>query len=149
MTEAQILELNFSAIEAMSGLFSIFIGLVSAYIVGLYFFLYKSPVYLKLITFVLLTFSLVFVGQSMSDLETRVFGLIEAWKSVEAKTTGIENLSQIGIPLPIRDALGWLDITPTFYDGTRIAIYTGWFVSLFVYLALFYATFFYRWPDRD
>ena len=55
MTEAQILQLSFSANEAMSTLFSIFFGTVSVYIAGLFFFLYKSPATLKVISFGLLT----------------------------------------------------------------------------------------------
>ncbi len=148
MTEAEILQLTFDVNEAMSSLFSIFFGIISAYIAGLYFFLYKSPLTLKAMAFLLLTFGFLFLGQSMSGVEARLLGIIEAWNSVAVKTTGIEDFKQSTIPLPIRDVLNWLGLKPFSYDGERVVIYTGWITSIFVYFTLFYATFIYKWPER-
>lgn len=148
MTEAEILQLNFSAIDSMANLFSIFFGIVSAYIVCMYFFLYKSPIVIRLAAFVLLTIGLLFLGQSMADIEVRILGLIEAWTLLGSKTTGITSLGQGSVPLPIQDVLDWVGIKTAAYDGTRIAIYTGWIVSAVVYAALIYATFVFRWPAR-
>jgi len=55
MTEAEILQLSFSANEAVASLFSIFFSIVSAYIAGLYFFIYQAPTTLTIIAFGLLT----------------------------------------------------------------------------------------------
>ena len=85
----------------------------------------------------------------MSGIETRILGLIEAWESVRPKATGIADLKHVGIPLPIHDLINWLGITIVPFNGTRLGIYTGWLVSVFVYVALFYATFLYCWPSRS
>lgn len=93
MTEAEILQLSFSANEAVASLFSIFFAIVSAYIAGLYFFIYQAPTTLKVIAFGLLTIGFLFIGQAMSGIEIRILGLVEVWDGLASRTTGIEYLN--------------------------------------------------------
>lgn len=146
MTEADILALSFSANEAVSGLFSIFFGMVSAYIAGLYFFLNRAPLTLKLIAFALLTMGFLFIGQSMAGIESRLFGLVRAWETIGTPTTGIVALNKLSLPLPLRDLFDATGIQLADYDGNRWGMYSGWLLSVLVYVALAYATFVYRWP---
>lgn len=147
MTEAEILALSFSANEAVTSLFSIFFGMVSAYIAGLFFFIHRAPFAIKLIAFTLLTLGFVFIGQAMSGIELRILGLVEAWDRLSTTVTGIERLNNPIVPTPLKDVLEARGIVVPVYQGNRLGIYIGWALSMFVYLALFHATFLYRWPD--
>lgn len=147
MTEAEILQLSFSANEAVASLFSIFFGMVSAYIAGLYFFIHKAPATIKLIAFALVTMGFLFIGQAMSGIEIRILGLVRAWAELNQTATGIAQLNNPILPVPIRDVLSNYGVQVANYEGNRLGIYSGWGLSMLVYLALFYATFFYRWPD--
>jgi hypothetical protein len=148
MTEAEILQLSFNANEAVTNLFSIFFGMVSAYIAGLYFFIHKAPATIKVIAFALLTMGFLFIGQAMSGIEVRILGLVRAWAELKQTTTGIDQLSNPILPVPIRDLLDGYGVQMASYEGNRLGIYSGWVLSMLVYLALFYATFIYRWPDH-
>ncbi len=145
MTEAEILQLSFSANEAVTNLFSTFFAIVSAYLAGLYFFIHKAPTTMKLIAFLLLTIGFVFIGQAMSGIELRILGLVKAWGDLEQTTTGIPQLNNPSLPIPVRDVLAANGMQVAVYDGNRLGIYVGWVLSLLVYLALFYATFIYNW----
>ena len=146
MTEAEILQLSFDANEAVASLFSIFFGVTSAYLAGLYFFIHKAPLTLKIIAFALLTSGFLFIGQAMSGIEIRIFGLIRAWQDLKQTTTGIPQLGNPLLPVPVRDVLDYYGIQVMVYEGVRLGSYAGWAVSLLAYIALFYATFIYRWP---
>lgn len=148
MTEAEILALSFSANEAVSSLFSIFFGMVSAYIAGLYFFLHRAPVMLKVIAFGLLTLGFIFIGQAMSGIEMRILGLVEAWDGLSNRVTGIGKLNNPIMPTPVRDVLEARGIVVPIYEGNRLGIYIGWALSAIVYLALAFATFLLRWPEE-
>jgi hypothetical protein len=148
MTEAEILQLSFNANEAVTNLFSIFFGMVSAYIAGLYFFIHKAPATIKVIAFALLTMGFLFIGQAMSGIEVRILGLVRAWAELKQTTTGIDQLSNPILPVPIRDLLDGYGVQMASYEGNRLGIYSGWVLSMLVYLALFYATFIYRWRDH-
>ncbi len=88
-----------------------------------------------------------FIGQSMSGIEVRILGLVEAWEGLQVKTTSLEKLNH---PIfPAQDILDWAGIKVMAYDGNRAGIYTGWSVSMLVYVALFYATFVYSWPVNE
>ena len=148
MTEAEILQLSFTANEAVTSLFSVFFGMVSAYIAGLYFFINRAPVAIKMIAFALLTMGFLFIGQAMSGIEVRILGLVRAWAELQETATGITELNNPILPTPVRDLLAGYGVQVASYEGNRLGIYSGWGLSMLVYLALFYATFVYRWPDR-
>ncbi|MGI9476443.1 MAG: hypothetical protein ACR2PI_07050 [Hyphomicrobiaceae bacterium] len=148
MTEAEILQLSFSANEAVASLFSIFFGMVSAYIAGLFFFINRAPATIKVIAFTLLTMGFLFIGQAMAGIEIRILGLVQAWTDLKQTATGITQLNNPILPIPVRDMLDGYGVQVASYEGNRLGIYSGWFLSMLVYLALFYATFIYRWPVR-
>lgn len=147
MTEAEILQISFHANEAVTSLFSVFFGMVSAYIAGLYFFINRAPVTIKLIAFTLLSMGFLFIGQAMSGIELRILGLVRAWGELNATATGIPQLNNPLLPVPVRDLLESYGVVIPAYEGNRLGIYFGWGLSMLVYLALFYATFVYRWPE--
>lgn len=147
MTEAEILQLSFAANEAVADLFAIFFTIVSAYLAGLFFFIGRAPLMLKTIAFGLLTFGFLFIGQAMSGIEMRILGLVQAWTALPSTVTGIVHLNNPTLPVPIMDALHASGHQIALYDGNRLGIYVGWGLSALVYLALFYATFLYRWDD--
>lgn len=149
MTEAEILQLSFSANEAVTNLFSTFFAIVSAYLAGLYFFIHKAPATMKLIAFLLLTIGFVFIGQAMSGIEMRILGLVKAWDGLGETATGIAQLNNPSLPIPLRDMLAATGLQFAVYDGNRLGIYLGWALSLLVYVALFYATFIYSWRKND
>ncbi len=145
MTEAEILELSFHANDAVANLFSIFFGIVSAYIAGLYFFLRSAPTLIKVIAFALLTSGFLFLGASMSGIETRILGLVRAWETLDQTATGIKQLTNPVLPLPAHDMLDHFGFKLATFDGNRFGIYSGWASAALVYVALFYSTFLYRW----
>ena len=149
MTEAQILELSFAANEAVAQLFSIFFGIVSAYIAGLYFFLRSAPLLIKLIAFTLLTCGFLFLGASMAGIEARIIGLINAWEILDETATGIRHFNNPILPLPVLDLAALIGVKLPLHDGSRVAIYMGWASAMLVYLALFHATFIYRWKGKS
>ena len=59
MSEAELMQGVFSSIQVVISLFSTFFAMISAYIAGLYFFLNRAPVALKLLAFFLLSIGLI------------------------------------------------------------------------------------------
>ena len=149
MSEAELLQLSFQTNEAMMTVFSMFFAIVSAYLAGLYFFLNRSPQPIKVLAFALLTAAFVFLGQAMAGIESRGEGIIAAWKTIEAPLTGITDLSQLAIPLPLQVMMRDTYMSSLSYDGFTAGAIMGWIVALAVYLALAYLTFFYRWPRQE
>lgn len=147
MSEAELLQLSFVTNEAMMAVFSMFFAIVSAYLAGLYFFLHQSPAPIRVLAFSLLTAAFIFLGQAMAGIERRAQGIITAWKSIEDPVTGIRDLEQLAIPLPLQVAMRDAQIASLSYDGFTTGSIMGWIVAMGVYLALGYLTFFYRWPQ--
>ncbi|MGI9457946.1 MAG: hypothetical protein ACR2NU_15385, partial [Aeoliella sp.] len=100
-------------------MFSIFFGMVSAYIAGLYFFIHRAPATIKVIAFTLLTMGFVFIGQSMSGIELRILGLVRAWTELQQTATGIAQLNNPMLPVPVRDLLDGYGVQVASYEGTR------------------------------
>lgn len=146
MSEAELLQLSFVTNEAMMAVFSMFFAIVSAYLAGLYLFLNRSPMPIKVLAFALLTVAFVFLGQTMAGIESRAEGIIAAWKTIENPVTGIHDLEQLPLPLPLKMVVRDTQIASLSYDGFTAGAIMGWTVALAVYLALAYLTFLYRWP---
>ena len=146
MSEAELLQLSFVTNEAMMAVFSMFFAIVSAYLAGLYLFLNRSPMPIKVLAFALLTVAFVFLGQTMAGIESRAEGIIAAWKTIENPVTGIHDLEQLPFPLPLKMVVRDTQIASLSYDGFTAGAIMGWIVALAVYLALAYLTFLYRWP---
>jgi hypothetical protein len=124
-----------SSIQVVISIFSTLFGLISAYITGLYFFLRRAPLALKLLAFFLLSIGLVFLGGAAVTQQRLQVGLLAAWAKLPSPAIAVDSV--LRNPLPVSLSAGW-----TFYD---LGVTVGWLTALCVYLALAYMTFTYRW----
>jgi hypothetical protein len=136
MSESDILQAAIQAAQAANSLFSVFLTIVSAYIVGLYLFLNRSGFGLKFFAFILLSISLAAIGLLAWNLQFLGEGIHEAWSKVPNKATGMETL---GPPILVKNA---------FTHGGVLVTAAAWVLGVLVYLALAHMTFIYRWPHR-
>jgi hypothetical protein len=136
MTEAEILQSLFDAIDAVLVVFSTFFAIVSGYVAALFFFLARAPLLLRTIAFALLSIGLAFLGGTATFIKTLQDGLFAAWARLERPIVPIYDLRN-----PISGvATGTL-------SQQELGVLIGWAVAASVYLALFYLTFIYRWPN--
>lgn len=139
MTEAEILQGLFNAISSVITIFSLFFTMVSGYLAALYLFLNRAPLALRLLAFALLSLGLVFLGGSAAVIQTIQNGLFAAWDKLPAPAFSLRE---------IRNPLGAIMADTLPVSQQQIGVGIGWSVALFVYLALGYLTFLYRWPDQ-
>lgn len=135
MTEAEILENALQGAQAALQLFSVFLSIVSAYIVGLYLVLHSAPFTLKFIAFIVLSVALLTLGALAYNLQYLGEGMHTAWQALPKKTTEMEAL---GPPMIVRSV---------FLDGRIVASWIAWAMGMVVYFGLAYMTFIYRWPQ--
>jgi hypothetical protein len=135
MSEAEVMQGVFSSIQVVISLFSTFFAMISAYIAGLYFFLSRAPVALKLLAFFLLSVGLLFLAGAAISQQRLQVGLLAAWAQIPSPAITVDEL--VRNPFP-----GWLPPGWSLYD---VGLSIGWLTSLCVYLALGYMTFLYRW----
>jgi len=135
MSEAEVMQGMFSSIQVVISLFSTFFAMISAYIAGLYFFLNRAPVALKLLAFFLLSTGLVFLGGAAITQQRLQAGLLAAWAKLPSPAIAVDAV--LRNPFPASLPPGW-----SLYD---VGVNVGWLTGLCVYLALGYMTFFYRW----
>jgi hypothetical protein len=126
------------SIQVVVGVFSMFFAIVSAYIAGLFFFLNRAPLSLRLLAFFLLSIGLAFLGGSALIQQRLQEGLFVAWARLPSPTVAVEAL-RTPLPLGLPGGLSVQDA----------GIVVGWVTALSVYLALGYLTFFYRWQSRS
>ena len=138
MSEAEVMQGVFSSIQVVISLFSTFFAMVSAYIAGLYFFLNRAPVALKLLAYSLLSVGLLFLAGAAISQQRLQVGLLAAWAKVSSPAVSIDAV--LRNPFPISLPLGW-----SLYD---VGVNIGWLTGLCVYLALGYMTFLYRWIEE-
>ena len=139
MSEAEMMQGMFSSIQVVISLFSTFFAIISAYIAGLFFFLNRAPVALKLLAFFLLSVGLVFLGGAAITQQRLQVGLLAAWGRVSTPAVAIGDV--LRNPFAISLPAGW-----SIYE---LGLIVGWLTALFVYLALGYMTFFYRWKSES
>lgn len=137
MSESEILQGLFEAIDAVMAIFSLFLTMVSGYLAALYLFLHRAPLPLRILAFGLLSIGLLFLGGTAAVIQTMQDTLFASWDKLPAPTFDIDLLRN---PLPIAFA----ELVPISQQQLGVSI--GWAVALGVYLALAYMTFFYRWP---
>src|SRR5690606_31200403 len=137
MSESEILQGLFEAIDAVMAIFSLFLTMVSGYLAALYLFLHRAPLALRLLAFGLLSVGLLFLGGTAAVIQTMQDNLFASWDKLPAPTFDIHLLRN---PLPMVLA-GLVPISQH-----QLGVVIGWAVALGVYLALAYMTFFYRWP---
>jgi len=138
MSEAELMQALLSSIQVVVGVFSMFFAIVSAYIAGLFFFLNRAPLSLRLLAFFLLSIGLVFLGGSALIQQRVQEGLFAAWAKLPAPAIAVEAVRN-PLPLALPGGMSLQDA------GTII----GWVTALSVYLALAHLTFFYRWQPRS
>lgn len=149
MSEAELLQLRFAAMDTVLSVFSMFFGIVSAYIAGLYFFLHKAPWPLRMTGFALLTAGFIFLGNMTLAIQRVTTGIIVAWSGISDPVTRISSLKELEIPDFVKEFVVSIDASlwPSAVDGYLIGILLGWVVTFAVYAALAYMTFVYRWAE--
>lgn len=135
MTEADILSLRSDLTGLVISVVSVSFGMVSAYIVGLWLVLKRTPFFLRLVAFVLLSSGLAFMGALMWGLNVLLLKTNDAWAKL-GKT--LLDIDSFGGERPA------LLFGFTIYDASA-SLGVAAFVSL--YVALAYLTFVYRWPE--
>ncbi len=137
MTEAEILTLRLAMADSILAIFSMFFGMVSAYVAGLYFFLYRAPVLLKMTAFVLLSLGLLFLALLTIGIKLFGDGVLESWKQIKEPTAPLDYLN------------GTIELNSISLDFYTVSVGFGCVVGFFVYFALFFLTFGYNWShDR-
>ena len=131
MTEADTIPLLIEFMHVLLAGISVYFTIVSAYVVGLYAFLARAKLVLKLVAF--LFFTLIFFFLMQFNYGAGVFqrGLVDVLVGLEA-TTGLSAAGQTALD--------------SARSGMNAKVRTVmWLGSLATYLALFYLTFFHRW----
>ena len=136
MSEAELMQALIGSIQVVVSVFSMFFAITSAYIAGLFFFLNRAPLSLRLLAYFLLSIGLVFLGGSALIQQRVQEELFAAWAKVPAPAIAVEALRN---PLALPGGLSVQDA----------GIVVGWATALGVYLVLGYLTFFYRWQSRS
>jgi hypothetical protein len=136
VSKAELMEARWLGASFILSLFSVFFGVVSAYIAGLYFVLSKATLALRMLAFFVLTMGFLFLGGMAISVTDLIEVMAVGWDSVDiplAKGQVVRAfITQIGGSMQI------------YFVGALL----GWAVAFIVYIALAYLTFFYRWPDR-
>ena len=131
MTEGEVVNLLVEFMHVLLGGISIYFTIVSAYVVGLYAFLVRANIVLKIVSF--LFFTLVFFFLMQFNYGAGVFqrGLVQVLADIE-HTTGLSAAGQTALD--------------SARSGLNAKVRTVmWLGSLATYLSLFYLTFFHRW----
>lgn len=137
MTEADILTVRNDLTGIVISVVSVSFGMISAYIAGLWLFLKRAPLGLRLLAFVMLSMGLAFMGALTAGVNDLMAGTERAWQKLPEKATGIAGFGS--------EAPSWLHGF-TLYDA---AAALGGLSFFGIYLALFYLTFLYRWPSEE
>ena len=110
-------------------------AMISAYIAALWLFLKDAPLTLRSLAFLLLTSGLAFMGVMTAGLNGLLLGTETAWSKLSKTATGLP---------------GFGNARPDYLSGFTLyeaAALLGTIAFSAIYLALFYLTFFYTWPD--
>ena len=134
MSEAEILSIRNELTAMVLSVVSVSFGIVSAYIVGLWFVLRHAPFVLRALSFVVFSFGLAFMGVLTIGLHELLLGTERAWSKLSGTAVEITGFGSVQI-----DQLNGL----TQYEA---AAALGAAVFSAIYLVLFFLTFFYRWP---
>lgn len=137
MTESELLQALYASTQTVISIFSTFVTIASAYIAGLYLFLRRAPLALRLLAFLLLSVALAFLGGAAAIQQSAQDAIIAAWAKLPQPSIPA---SAIQDPLPFVQLKG----LPLKAIGTAV----GWLAAAGVYVSLAYMTFAYRWPDE-
>jgi hypothetical protein len=137
VSEAELMQALIGSIQVVVSVFSMFFAIISAYIAGLFLFLNRAPLSLRLLAFFLLSAGLMFLGGSALIQQRVQEELFAAWAKLPSPVVAVEALRK---PLPVA--------LPGGISVQDAGVIVGWITALSVYLALAYLTFFYRWQPR-
>ena len=138
MTESELLQALYASTQVIISLFSMFVTIVSGYVVGLYLFLRGAPAALRLLAFLLLSISLAFLGGAAAVQQTAQDAILAAWLKLPTPSIPADVLLN---PLSIREIEG--------ISMRQIGVAFGWGAAVSIYVALAFMTFAYRWADDD
>jgi hypothetical protein len=135
VSEAEILAMRIGITGLIISVFSVSFGMVSAYIAGLWLFLKRAPLPLRLLAFALLSVGFLFMGIVTWGLHALLLGTDVAWTRLPDPSTGI---ASFGGARP--SYLGGLSL---YECGALLGIvaFSG------IYAVLAFMTFAYRWSD--
>lgn len=139
MSESELLQALYASTQVIVSLFSMFVTIVSAYIAGLYLFLRRSPLALRLLAFFLLSVALAFLGGAAAIQQAAQEAIFAAWAKLPNPSIPADTLTN-PVPFAIRG-----QAVPVRLVGVGL----GWAAALSVYVALFYMTFCYAWEERS
>src|SRR5262249_46635110 len=135
MSKAELMEVRWLGAGFILSLFSVFFGVVSTYIAGLYFFLSKATLALRLLAFFVLSMGFLFLGGMAISVTDIIEVMAVSWDSVDIPLAKGQVVRALMSPIG-----GSLQL---YFVGALL----GWAVAFTVYVTLAYLTFFYRWPD--
>lgn len=136
MSEADLLAMSIDGTDAIVQLVAAAFTIISAYIAGLYFFLRRAPLPLRLAAFGLVSITLAFLGMLAFGLFGVLVGADTAWRVLPETVSGVESLGGVRPP--------WLGGLSFYEAGATL----GYGAFGLIYLALAYVTFVYRWQER-
>lgn len=137
MTEAEILTVRNDLTEIVISVVSVSFAMISGYLAGLWLFLKDAPFTLRLLAFFVLSAGLAFMGAMTAGINDLMLGTERAWTQLPSNSIGIKGFGS--------EAPDWL-YGFTLYEAASLL---GGISFLTIYLALFYLTFVYRWPERE
>lgn len=137
MSESELLQALYASIQVIISLFSMFVTIVSAYVVGLYWFLKQAPLALRLLAFLLLSIGLAFLGGAAAVQQTAQDAIFAAWHKLPNPSIPAHVLLN---PLPVSEIRG--------IPIRIVGIALGWGAAISVYVSLAFMTFVYRWSDE-
>jgi hypothetical protein len=137
MSEAEILAIRIGITGLIISVVSVSFGMISAYIAGLWLFLKRAPLTLRVLAFALLSFGLLFMGTLTWGLHELLLGTDRAWAKLPNNAMGV---ATFGGERP--DYLFGL----TLYQSGALL---GFVAFGAIYLALAYLTFGYKWLEAE
>lgn len=132
MTEANVLPLLVEFMHVLLAGITIYFSIVSAYLAGLYVFLARAHIVLKLIGFAFFTLIFFFLMQFNYGAGVFQRGLVET----------LAELQQSGVELSVAGQTALDSARAGLNQKVRTVMWLG---SAATYIALFYLTFFHRW----
>jgi hypothetical protein len=136
MTETDILTVRNDLTEIVISVVSVSFAMISGYIAGLWLFLKNAPFGLRLLSFFMLSIGLAFMGALTVGVNDLLIGTEKAWSKLGTKATEVPGFGS--------EAPSWL-YGFTLYEAAGAL---GALAFLGIYLALFYLTFLFAWPEQ-
>ncbi len=137
MTEAEILSVRNDLTGIVISVVSVSFAMISGYLAGLWLFLKDAPFTLRLLAFFVLSAGLAFMGAMTAGINELMLGTERAWVQLASNSIGIKGFGS--------EAPDWL-YGFTLYEAASAL---GGLSFLTIYVALFYLTFVYRWPQSS